>query len=106
MPVFSYFLIVGSVLTGLLFYANNVVVPEPLPFSVSQTTGLPEPYKAPLVLVEFPKPVLIAATIEHPVEAKNPVKIVGGHKPTQVVRQVVPQGNYAAYPPREFGSIW
>jgi hypothetical protein len=70
-PVFSYFLIVGSVLTGLLFYADSVMVPGSLPFSTSQSTELPEPYKAPVVVVEVPKPVIIAATVELPVEAKK-----------------------------------
>ena len=32
MPIFSYFLVVGSILTGLLFYANTVIVLSPLPF--------------------------------------------------------------------------
>ena len=64
MPLFSYFLIIGSVLTGLLFYANSVMVPEPLPFSVSQTIGLPQPYKAPMVIVESLTPALNATTIE------------------------------------------
>lgn len=71
MPLFSYFLIVGSVLTGLLFYADSVMVPVSLPFSTSQSIGLPEPYKAPVVVVEVPKPVIIAATVEPPVEAKK-----------------------------------
>ena len=106
MPVFSYFLIVGSVLTGLLFYANSVMVPGPLPFSNSQTIGLPEPYKAPVVVVEVPKPLIIAVTVEPPVEAKKSVKAVRKHKPTRVVRRSIPQGRYAAYPPREYGSMW
>jgi len=123
-PVLSYFLIVGSVLTGLLFYADSVMVAGPLPFSTSQRIGLPEPYKAPVVVVEVPKPEIIAATVEAPVEAKKPVKavrehkptrvvrqhkptrVVRQHKPTRVVRQSVPQERYAAYPKREYGSIW
>ena len=74
MPILSYFLIVGSVLTGLLFYADSVMVPVSLPFSTSQSIGLPEPYKAPVVVVEVPKPVIIAATVEPPLEAKGRLK--------------------------------
>jgi len=103
-PVFSYFLIVGSVLTGLLSYASSVMVPEPLPFRVSQTIGLPKPYKAPMIIVESPTPAVIATTIEQPVGAKKPVKVVRRHKPTRVVRQTLPQERYAAYPPRDFWS--
>ena len=106
MPVLSYFLIVGSVLTGLLFCADSVMVPVSLPFSVSQRVGLPESYKPPAVVVEVPKPAIIAATVESPVEAKKPVKAVRKHKPTRVVRQSVPQERYAVYPKHEYGSIW
>lgn len=106
MPVVQYFLIVGSVLTGLIFYANAVMVPAPLPFSVSQKNGLPEPYRAPVTAAEVPALVIIATTAEPPVEVKKPVKAVRQHRPAQVVRQTVPQGRYAAYPPRESGSIW
>jgi hypothetical protein len=115
MPILSYFLIVGSVLTGLLYFADSVMVAGPLPFSTSQRVGLPEPYKAPAVVVEVPKPEIIAATVEPPVEAKKPVKAVRQHKPTRVARQhkstrvvrrSVPQERYAAYPKREYRSIW
>ncbi len=106
MPVLQYFLVVGSVLTGLLFYANSAMFPAPLPFSVSQKNGLPEPYKAPVVVAEVPKPVIMATTVVPPVEVKKSLKAIRKHKPVQVVRQSVPQGRYAAYPPRELGSIW
>lgn len=91
MPVLQYFLVVGSVLTGLLFYTNSVMAPAALPFSVSQRLGLPEPYKTPVVVVEVPKPVIIAATVESPVESKKPLKEVRKHKPTRVVHQSVSQ---------------
>jgi hypothetical protein len=45
-PIFSYFLVVGSILTGLLIYANTVIVLSPLSFG-SQKIGLPESHKAP-----------------------------------------------------------
>ena len=106
MPILSYFLIVGSVLTGLLYFADSVMVAGPLPFSTSQRVGLPEPYKAPVVVVEVPKPEIIAATVEPPVEAKKSVKAVRQHKSTRVVRRSVPQERYAAYPKREYRSIW
>jgi hypothetical protein len=105
-PVFSYFLIVGSLLTGLLFFANSVMVAGPLPFSVSQTVGLPGSNKAPVVVAEDPTPAIIATPVQRPVEPKKLIKKVGKHKQTRVVRQVVPQGRYAAYPSREYGSLW
>ena len=106
LPVLQYFLVVGSGLIGLLFYANSVMAPAPLPFSVSQTIGLPEAYKAPVVLSEDPKPVIVATTVEPAVEVKKSIKAIRKHKAAQVVRQSLAQGHYAAYPPREPGSIW
>ena len=106
MPVVQYFLIVGSVLTGLIFYANDVLVSAPLAISVSQKTGLPEPYRARVTVAEVPAPVIVATTAEPPVEVKKPAKAVRQHRAAQVVRQTILQGRYAAYPPRESGSIW
>ncbi len=107
MPVLQYFLVVGAGLTGLIFYANSVMVPAALPFSVSQKNGLPESSNAPVIVAEVPTPVIIATTAEPPVEVKKPIKAVRKHKPAQVVRQSVPpQERYAAYPSRESGSTW
>ena len=36
MPLFSYFLVVGSVLAALFFYAETVMVPRSLPFGARQ----------------------------------------------------------------------
>ena len=106
MPVFSYFLIVGSVLTGLLFYADSVMVARPLPFSVSQKIGLPESYKAQVVVAEVPTPKFSATNVEPPVVVKKPVEAARKHKTARIVRRLVPQQSYAAYPIREHGSIW
>ena len=105
MPVFQYFLVVGSVLTSLIFYANSLMAPTTLPISVSQSTGLPAPYKAPVVVAEAPRPVIIATTVEQRAEVKKPVKAVPKHRAAQVVPQPGPQGRYATYTPREHGSI-
>lgn len=106
MPVFSYFLIVGSVLAGLLFYADSVMVARPLPFSVSQKIGLPESHKTQVVVAEVPKPKFSATNVEPPVVVKKPVEAARKHNTAQVVRRLVPQQSYAAYPIREHGSIW
>jgi hypothetical protein len=45
MPILSYFLIVGTALFGVLTLVSNRIEPKPLP--VTQTIGLPPPYKAP-----------------------------------------------------------
>jgi len=45
MPVLSYFLVAGTVLFGVLVLAGNKLEPKPLP--VTQTVGVPAPFKAP-----------------------------------------------------------
>ena len=106
MPVFSYFLAVGSVLTGLLYYASNAMAPVPLPFSVSQKMGLPGSSRAPAVFIIAPNPEIALTSVAPSVKANKPVKLVRERKVARIVRQPVPQGHFAAYPPREFGSIW
>ena len=49
MPLFSYFLVVGSVLAVLFFYAETAMVPRPLPFG-AQKIGLPESHNEPTSL--------------------------------------------------------
>jgi hypothetical protein len=51
---------VGSVLTGLLFYADSVIGPTPLPFSVSQMAGLPQSDKPQMIAVEVHMPIIKA----------------------------------------------
>jgi hypothetical protein len=102
-PVFSYFLIVGSVLTGLLFYANSVLAPLPPPFAVSQRVGLPKPYKTPEI--EFLNPAIIVATTDRSIEAK-PIKTIRKRKATRIVKESLPKDHYAAYPTREYGKTW
>jgi hypothetical protein len=45
MPVLSYFLVAGAFLFGVLVLVGNKLEPRPLP--VSQTVGVPAPFKAP-----------------------------------------------------------
>jgi hypothetical protein len=56
MPIFSYFLVVGLILAGLLYCANAVIIPGPVKFGGSQKIGLPDSYKAPIV-ADFPGPI-------------------------------------------------
>ena len=46
MPILSYFLVVGSVLMGLLVWASNAIGSTGS-LKVSQMVGLPAPFKAP-----------------------------------------------------------
>ncbi len=106
LPILRYFLIVGPALTGLLLYASSQMAPAALPFSVSQQVGLPEPFKPPVIVAEHPTPVVVAPTVEAAVDVKKSVKAVRRHGTAKVVRRIVAQGRYAAYPAREPGSLW
>jgi len=45
MPVFSYFLVAGSALVGLLFLVSSGLDPNSTAIKTSQTVGVPEPFK-------------------------------------------------------------
>ena len=46
MPIFGYFLVAGTVLFGVLALVGSELETKSMP--VSQTTGVPAPFKAPL----------------------------------------------------------
>jgi hypothetical protein len=112
-PVFKYFLTVGSLLVGLLYYASSVIEPASLPFHVAQTSGLPQPYKAPAVepprpsvaVAEVPKAQTVAVKVEPVTPAKNR-KAANKRQSPQAVRARPGQERYAGYPSNEAGSIW
>lgn len=106
MPLFSYFIVVGSLLTGLLIFTSAVAPSPGPPIRVSQTVGLPEPYRAPAVEVVSAKPVIASAapgialiSVEPPVKAKKPANVIRTHTPLRVVREPATRGRYAAYLP-------
>jgi hypothetical protein len=112
-PVFKYFLTVGSLLVGLLYYASSVIEPASLPFHVAQTSGLPQPYKAAAVepsrpsmaVAEVPKAQTVAAKVELVTPAKNR-RSAGKRQSPQTVRARAEQERYAGYPQNDAGSIW
>ena len=46
MPLLRYFMVVGSVLVGLLFWVSNESEPNSSPLKTSQVVGVPRPFKA------------------------------------------------------------
>jgi hypothetical protein len=46
MPLLRYFMVVGSVLVGLLFWVGNETEPNSSPVKTSQVVGVPKPFKA------------------------------------------------------------
>lgn len=115
MPVFTYFSTVGSLLIGLLYYANSVMEPVPQSFPISQITGLPKPFKAPRSttittrhehILAISKPPQVEAGATKPdlsTKTKNR-KVASKHKPVQAAGGT--RQRYADYPQRELGSIW
>ena len=63
MPVLSYFLVVGAALFGVLTLVSNRIEPKPLP--VTQTIGLPPPYKAPPEAAHSAAPGTVNFASEH-----------------------------------------
>jgi hypothetical protein len=47
MPLFSYFIVAGTMLVGLLFWVGPETEPASSSIKTSQTIGLPTPFKAP-----------------------------------------------------------
>ena len=45
MPLLHYFVVVGSVLVGLLFWISNEIEPNSSPLKTSQVVGVPRPFK-------------------------------------------------------------
>ena len=46
LPLLSYFMVVGSLLAGLLFWGSNEIGLNSSPLKTSQVVGLPRPFKA------------------------------------------------------------
>ncbi len=85
MPIFSYFLVMGTLLIGVLLWISNMIEPEPSGLVTSQIVGVPkfkaepEPTHARVTAVNF------AAEYARP--ATKPTKIVAaGAKSKKIIR--------------------
>ena len=99
MPIFSYFLVVGSVLTGLLLWFGNDSEPDGTALKASQTVGIPtfrpepEPEHARATAVNF------AAEYKRP--ERKPAKTaeaVTTRKMTTVYSKPEPRSRFAEFP--------
>ena len=108
MPLITYFLTVGSLLLGLLYYVTDVVAPAPQPFPVTQAAGLPPPFKAaPLQVAEpIAEPAVVAAKVAVAQPAAHPPKAARKHKSTATAVHAPKQLRYADYPPYVNGNVW
>ena len=99
MPVLGYFVVVGSVLLGLLYWTGDKGAPEGPAFKTSQTVGIPKsfaprPQQPPLPEIttvnfasEYDQPQPNAATSAEPkpaksAETKRKDRSATGHRPT------------------------
>jgi hypothetical protein len=99
MPIFSYFLVVGAVLTGLLIWLGDDGDLQSAPMRTSQQVGMPKPFKGqPETMVDITN-VNFAAPHERPSAeraSEKPAKVAAEpkprHKPKAVVRTWQPNG--------------
>ena len=85
MPIFSYFLVVGAVLTGLLIWLGDDGDLQSAPLRTSQQIGMPKPFKGqPETIVDISN-ANFAAAHEPPAAERAP------EKPAKVVAQPKPR---------------
>src|SRR5215467_8768615 len=91
MPIFSYFVVVGAVLTGLLIWFGDDGELERAPLRTSQQIGIPKPFKGKPESMPDITTVNFAAAHEHPAtfagfsgarsRSEKPAKVAAQPKP-------------------------
>src|SRR5215470_7037947 len=92
MPIFSYFLVVGAVLTGLLIWLGDDVDLQSAPLRTSQQIGMPKPFKGQPETMPEIRNANFAAAHEPPAAERAPekrAKVAAEPKPRQKQRVVV-----------------
>ena len=99
MPIFSYFLVMGTLLTGLLIWVSSVIEPDAPGPQASQITGVPkfkpepEPAYATVTAFNF--------AAEHSRPASKPARVVeAAARPKAISRSPPPPAwdRFAEYP--------
>jgi hypothetical protein len=121
MPLLAYFVVVGSVLVGLLYVAEAQFGP-PQPLSISTNFhGLPAPWKAaassPILTVrdglapDMSKMSVAQSAVEARADASKETKIADERK-TKKIRKATKQKAernlfaHSAVAPRPYGAVW
>jgi len=86
MPIVSYFIVVGAVLTGLLIWFGDDGELERAPLRTSQQIGIPKPFKGKPESMPDITTVNFAAAREHPAAERErapekPAKVAAQPKP-------------------------
>ena len=74
MPIFSYFLVIGSVLTGLLLWLGNESQPNGTTLTSSQTIGIPKFKPKPEPEPEHARVTAVNFAAEYERSKRKPVK--------------------------------
>ena len=93
MPIFSYFLVVGAVLTGLLIWLGDDGDLQSAPMRTSQQVGMPKPFKGqPETMVDITNVNFAAArerpAAEHDRAQEKSTKAAAEPKPRQKPKAV------------------
>jgi hypothetical protein len=87
MPIFSYFIVVGAVLTGLLMWLGDDGDLQSAPLRTSQQVGMPKPFKGkPETMVDITH-ANFAAPHERPVSRTRVGKAGEGRRRTEAAAQ-------------------
>lgn len=85
MPIFSYFLVMGTLLIGVLLWISNVIEPEHSGLMTSQIVGVPK-FKAEPELVHA-RVTAVNFAAEYAPPARKPVKTgEAARKPKKIIR--------------------
>ena len=88
MPIVSYFIVVGAVLTGLLIWFGDDGELERAPLRTSQQIGIPKPFKGKPESMPDITTVNFAAAREHPAaERERAGKACEGRRPAEAAAQ-------------------
>jgi hypothetical protein len=115
MPIFSYFIVVGAVLTGLLMWLGDDGDLQSAPLRTSQQVGMPKPFKGkPETMVDITHANFAAPHERASAEraSEKPAKVAAEpkprHKPKAVARAEQPnwqpswqpqaRNSFASYP--------
>jgi hypothetical protein len=85
MPILSYFLVMGTLLIGVLLWISNVIEPEPSGIMTSQIVGLPKFKAEPESAHARVTAVNFAAEYARPT-AKPAKTVEAARKPKKIVR--------------------
>lgn len=110
MPIFSYFVVMGTLLIGVLLLMSNVIKPAPSGFMTSQIVGVPKFKAEPESVHARATAVNFAAEYARPATARPATKsaktVEAAPKPKKIIRySPKPTWNHLAEYPHDALTI-